>query len=342
MTDSRQSGLMDEPAGPGFKAEDPAMDLRQLRYFTQVVESGSFSKAANTLHVAQPALSQHVRHMEDELGVALLYRNAQGVTATEAGERLLRHAKQILAEFAEIPDSVRGEAVAPRGDVRFGMPGTVSELLAAPLIEAARERYPQVRIRVVEAMSGYILGWLRRGDVDLAMLYSTSDPSGLAVHHGLSEEIFLFAASGTEGGPSGDTATLEQTARLPLVIPGPGHGLRELVEEAALTAGVPLNPAIEIDSYSQIKKVVMRGLGFGILPLMAINREVEEGVFRMWRLAKPSITRKVYLAYSTERPLLNAPRAIGQLSWEILRQLVKDRAWIAELSGDSQKPDLFR
>jgi len=86
----------------------------------------------------------------------------------------------------------------------------------------------------------------------------------------------------------------------------------------------------------------MRGLGFGILPLMAINREVEEGVFRMWRLAKPSITRKVYLAYSTERPLLNAPRAIGQLSWEILRQLVKDRAWIAELSDDSQKPDLFR
>lgn len=318
------------------------MDLRQLRYFTQVVESGSFSKAANMLHVAQPALSQHVRHMEQELGVALLYRNAQGVTATEAGGRLLRHAKRILAEFAEIPDSVRGEAVAPRGDVRFGMPGTVSELLAAPLIEAVRERYPQVRIRVVEAMSGYILGWLRRGDVDLAMLYSTSDPSGLAVHHGLSEEIFLFAAANTSDGPAGDAASVAQAASLPLVIPGPGHGLRELVEETALTAGVPLTPAIEIDSYSQIKKVVMRGLGFGILPLMAINREVEEGVFRKWRLHQPSITRKVYLAYSTERPLLNAPRAVGQLAWEILRQLVKDRAWIAELSDESQRPDLFR
>lgn len=317
------------------------MDLRQLRYFTQVVESGSFSKAANKLHVAQPALSQHVRHMEAELGVALLYRNSQGVTATEAGERLLRHAKRILAEFAEIPDSVRGEAVAPRGDVRFGMPGTVSELLAAPLIEAARERYPQVRIRVVEAMSGYILGWLKRGDVDLAMLYSTSDPSGLAVHHGLSEEIFLFAAKETEVGPAGEVASLAEAARLPLVIPGPGHGLRELVEEAALTAGVPLTPAIEIDSYSQIKKVVMRGLGFGILPLMAINREVEEGVFRMWRLREPSITRKVYLAYSTERPLLNASRAIGQLSWEILRELVRERAWIAEASDESHRPELF-
>lgn len=317
------------------------MDLRQLRYFTQVVESGSFSKAASKLHVAQPALSQHVRHMEEELGIALLFRNAQGVTATEAGERLLRHAKQILAEFAEIPDSVRGESVAPRGDVRFGMPGTVSELLGTPLVEAARERYPQVRVCIVEAMSGYIRGWLRRGDVDLAMLYATSDPSGLAVHHGLSEEIFLFAARGTKGAPSGDATSLTAAAHLPLVIPGPGHGLRELVEEAALTAGVPLNPAIEMDSYSQIKKVVMRGLGFGILPLMAINREVDEGVFRMWRLCDPSVARKVYLAYSTERPLLSAPRAIGQLSWEILRGLVRDRAWIAEPSDDNQRPELF-
>ena len=88
------------------------MDLRQLRYFSKVVESGSFSKAANQLHVAQPALSQHVRHMEDELGVRLLHRGAQGVKPTEAGDRLLRHAKRILAEFAEIADSVRGEAAA--------------------------------------------------------------------------------------------------------------------------------------------------------------------------------------------------------------------------------------
>ncbi|EBU7498253.1 LysR family transcriptional regulator, partial [Salmonella enterica subsp. enterica serovar Typhi] len=76
------------------------MDLRQLKYFVKVVESGSFSKAANVLHVAQPALSLHVKHMEEELGVALLHRAAQGVTPTQAGERLMLHAKRILAEFA--------------------------------------------------------------------------------------------------------------------------------------------------------------------------------------------------------------------------------------------------
>ena len=319
------------------------MDMRQLRYFAQVVESGSFSKAATQLHVAQPALSQHVRHMEEELGVSLLHRGTHGVTPTEAGDRLLRHAKRILAEFAEIPDSVRGEAIAPRGEVRFGLPGTVSELLAAPLIEAARDRYPEVRIRVVEAMSGYILDWLKRGDVDLAMIYSTSNPRGLAVHHGLSEEICLFASPrfGGEDDIEGAAVRLEDAARLPLLVPGPGHGLRELIEEAALSIRVPISPAVEIDSYSQIKKLALRGLGYGILPRMAVQREAEAGIFRVWGIEEPKITRKVYLAYSTERPLLNAPRAVGQLAWDILRQMVRDSIWTADLSDESQNPNLF-
>lgn len=325
------------------KREGSRLDLRQLKYFAKVVESGSFSKAANQLHVAQPALSQHVRHMEEELGVALLHRGAQGVSPTEAGERLMRHAKRILAEFAEIHDSVRGEAVAPRGEVRFGLPGTVGELLAAPLIEAAKERYPDVRIRVVEAMSGYILEWLKQGKVDLAMLYATADPRGLAVHHGLSEEICLFSniAMAGQSNFKASAVKLSEAAKLPLVVPGPGHGLRELIENAALAARVSIDPAVEIDSYSQIKKLVLRGLGYGILPRMAVNREAEAGLFRVWGFKEPVLTRKVYLAYSTERPLLTAPRAIGQLSWEILRQLVKEQVWIADLSDESQRPTLY-
>jgi LysR family nitrogen assimilation transcriptional regulator len=211
------------------------------------------------------------------------------------------------------------------------------------LIEAARARYPDVRIRIVEAMSGYILDWLKRGEVDLATIYSTSDPRGLAVHHGLSEEICLFASSSIGGGAEleGGTINLNDAARLPLVVPGPGHGLRELIEDAALSVRAPIQPAIEIDSYSQIKKLVMRGLGYGILPRMAVNREAEAGIFRTWQFESPAITRKVYLAYSTERPLLTAPRAIGQLAWEILRELVRDSVWTAQLSDESQRPTLY-
>jgi len=328
---------------PSHPKREGRLDLRQLKYFAKVVESGSFSKAANQLRVAQPALSQHVRRMEEELGVTLLYRGAQGVTPTEAGERLMRHSKRILAEFAEIHDSVRGEAVAPRGEVRFGMPGTVGELLAAPLIEAAKERYPDVRIRVVEAMSGYILEWLKQGKVDLAMIYSTSDPRGLAVHHGLSEEICLFTTTNASvpAGFARSTVKLKDAAVLPLIVPGPGHGLRDLIEEAALLARVSIEPAVEIDSYNQIKKLVTRGLGYGILPRMAVDHEAAAGQFRTWQFESPALTRKVYLAYSTERPLLTAHRAVGQLAWDILRRLVGDGAWTADLSDESQRPSLY-
>lgn len=316
------------------------MDVRQLKYFTKVVESGSFSKASNVLHVAQPALSLHVKHMEEELGVTLLHRVAQGVTPTQAGERLMLHAKRILAEFAEIPDSVRGEAIAPRGEVRFGMPATVGEQLAVPLIKAARIRYPDVRIRVVEAMSGYILDWLKQGKVDLAMIYATSDPRGLAVHHGLSEQICLFSTPQAGKAPKGPVATIRQAAGLPLVVPGLGHGLRDLVEDAATSARVAIEPEFEIDSYTQIKRLALANLGYGILPEMAVSRERAAGKIRSWTF-DPPITRKVYLAYSTERPLQTAQCAVGQLAWTVLRQLVTDGVWTAELPDPGSDPELF-
>lgn len=318
------------------------MDLRQLRYFTAIVEQGSFSKAATKLRVAQPALSQHLRHMEDELGVALLHRGTRGVLPTEAGERLLERARSILADFGELRDMVRGESVAPAGEVRIGLPGTVSEQFSVPLIEAAREKFPAVRIRIAEAMSGFVLDWLRRGDVDLAVIYSTSDPKGLGIHHVLTEELCLFGPPGLGGVKTapGGTVTMAEAAALDLILPGVGHGLRDQIEEAA-GAKTTIRPAIEIESYGQIKRLVQRGLGYSILPRMAVSEHEKAGIFQSWRIAQPTLYRKVYLAYSTERPMPAAARAIGQLSWDILRGLVQDESWTATLGEDGDAPALY-
>lgn len=318
------------------------MDLRQLRYFTAIVEQGSFSKAATKLRVAQPALSQHLRHMEEELGVALLHRGTRGVLPTEAGERLLERARSILAEFGELRDMVRGESVAPAGEVRIGLPGTVSEQFSVPLIEAAREKFPAVRIRIAEAMSGFVLDWLRRGEVDLAVIYSTSDPKGLGIHHVLTEELCLFGAPGLGAvtAAPGATVTMAEAAALDLILPGIGHGLRDQIEEAA-GAKATIRPAIEIESYGQIKRLVQRGLGYSILPRMAVTEHEKAGIFQSWPIAQPTLYRKVYLAYSTERPMPAAARAIGQLSWDILRGLVQDETWTATLGEDGDAPALY-
>ncbi len=308
------------------------MDLRQLRYFIAIAEAGSFSRASETLRIAQPALSQHVLAMEAECGILLLQRNPRGVVPTEAGVRLLERARDIEARFATLIDHVRGPGT-PSGEVRFGMPATISELLGVPLIEAAGTAYPQVRIRISEAMSGFVLGWLREGIVDLAVLYNLPDEKGLTMHHALTEDIRLFGSAVMPGAPPGDTISLAAALRLPLVLPGPSHGLRELLEAAAGSIGKDVTPAIEIDSYRQIKQLAIRGLAFGLLPATAIKHECAEGTLRSWSVIHPELTRGLYLGYRSGLPLSMASRAIGALSWTILHGLVESGAWMADWQG---------
>ena len=204
-----------------YRGKEKIVDLRLLRYFVAIVDNQSISKAARQLGVAQPALSQHISHMERDLGLPLLHRTSRGVTPTEGGRRLYASARSIIGQAAELPDFVRGAVQNPAGEVRFGMSGTVSELVGGPLLEAAKTLYPAIQIRLVEAMSGHILEWLRRGDVDVALVYATSDPKGLKIEHVLTENLCLFGLAG--GGitaPNGGTVSLAQTADLKLILPG--------------------------------------------------------------------------------------------------------------------------
>ncbi len=156
------SGILGTGWWSGVRYEGRAcVDLRQLRYFSSVVESGSFSKAANQLRIAQPSLSQHVRRMEEELGVTLLHRGAHGVTATEAGDRA---AAACQADSGRVRRDSRQRArrrdLAPRrGALRPA--GYRQRDHRRPLIEAAMERYPDIRIRVVEAMTA--ISWTGSG-----------------------------------------------------------------------------------------------------------------------------------------------------------------------------------
>jgi len=304
------------------------MDIRQLRYFIAIAETGSFSRAAARLGVAQPALSQHVLAMEAGLGVALLQRNPRGVTLTEAGQRLLERARDINAAFSTLDDHVRG-ASTPAGEVRFGMPATINEQLGVALIEAGLTKFPKIRIRISEAMSGFVLDWLRDGVVDIALLYNVIDEKGLNLHHVLTEEIKLFGRPDMPGIRPGETLTLAAAIRLPLILPGPAHGLRELIETAAKKTGKPLEPAIEIDSYRQIKQLVMRGIGFGMLPATAIKQEVTDGIFLSWRVTSPALMRRIYLGYPKARPLSAASRSVGELSLSLLKTLVTSGTWPA-------------
>lgn len=304
------------------------MDIKKLRYFIAIAETGSLSRAAEQLHVAQPALSQHILAMESAYGVKLLQRHARGVAPTEAGLRLLNRARYIDAAFADLTDFVRGEAI-PAGRVRFGMPGTINERLCIPLIEACHRDYPEIQIRISEAMSGFVLNWLRDGSIDLALLYNTEDQQGLHLHHMLTEDIVLFGPKESSKRSTAKTITMAKSLQLPLILPGDDHGLRLLINSAARSIGQSVKPKIEIDSYRQIKGLVLRGLGYAILPAMAVKQEVSDGIFDVWRITGPSIERKICLGYQADRPIRTASRAVARLSWNILHKQVMTGDWTA-------------
>lgn len=306
------------------------MDLRQLRYFVAIVEQGSFSKAAATLNIAQPALSLHVRNMEADLGAALLFRSPQGVVATEAGEILLRNARTIIDQFAIAEEEIKGHEAEPSGEVRLGLPGTISQILSVPLIMAAGKRFPKIKLRIAEAMSGFVLEWIRDARVDLAVLYIPVEDRSLKSYPVLTEDLWLLGPRKPMDGvrtPAPAVTAYKQVSQLPLILPSANHGLRELLETEAAKNSLALNTVIEVDSYGNIKELVEAGMGYSILPFNAIAREVQDGRLLAWQIGKPELRRAVHLVHPADRPLSNAVSAIQNLCQETLLDLASTGRW---------------
>lgn len=305
------------------------MDMRQLRYFVAICEQGSFSRAAQVLNIAQPALSAHVRNMEADLGTQLLFRSPQGVVPTEAGTTMLRNARLILDQFAVAEAEVRGHAAEPRGEVRIGIPGTISQKLAVPLILAVRARYPGIKLRIAEAMSGFVLDWMRSGQVDLAILYMPAVDRGLASERLFVEDLCLLGPSsaGALALPPGKSIAFADLTGLPLILPGAAHGLREMLERLAKQHGTVLNSEMDVDSYAAIKDLVARGLGFSVLPFHAVSAEAVAGRLRCWSITAPVIRREIHLVKPSDRPVPRAVTAVESLCRETLMALVADGAW---------------
>ncbi|MCS4504793.1 LysR substrate-binding domain-containing protein [Arhodomonas aquaeolei] len=305
------------------------MDLRQLRYFVAIVESGSIKRAAMSLYVAQPSLSQHVRNLEEELGVTLLTRSARGVSPTEAGLELLGYARSILSQLEQAREALRAGSVDPHGSVRLGLPNSVSLVLGVPLVEMAHHELPNVSLRVVESMSGYILDWLRAGQLDLAMLYGVQRSPGISARQLLTEDLYLVSLPGA--GRDDGTVDMQELERFELILPARPHGLRELVEKAARDNGVRLWIRTEIDALTQIKALVRRGLGQAVLSHSAVYEELSRGELVARRIVNPAIDRTVYVAEPSDRPISHAARAVAELLTHCARGLVEDGRWRGEL-----------
>ena len=204
--------------------------MRQLRYFVQIVESGSLAKASRQLFIAQPALSQQMTRLEDEVGKPLLVRSSKGVTVTDNGDALYHHAKFMLRQLDQAISVARQEHATISGRVALGLAPTTVCQLGLPLMRHLRAKYPGIVLNVIEGLSGHLEQMTRVGQLDLAVLFSQNAASELSVEPLLEEELFVILPEESKlVARHRRELTLHEVIALPLILPSPGHGLRRRI-----------------------------------------------------------------------------------------------------------------
>jgi DNA-binding transcriptional LysR family regulator len=291
------------------------MRLSQLETLIHVAELGSLSRAAERLHVAIPALSRQMTMLERELGVQIFVRHGRGMILTDPGQHVLRHAYRVLGELDEIRNVARDGDAGLRGHVSIGLPPTVVDALSLPLVNAMTTHNPRASLRVVSAYSRFLLDWLRRGDIDVAVLYERGPDRTLRTVKLLDQELRLVGP--TSAGFSLDhPVSFAELHRAHMLLPSRGHGLREVVESAAADAGVDFVTRIEADSLSTLKDLVRAGHGLTILPFASITIEVAAGQLTYAPLIDPTPVRRLVIATAADR---GVTRLVAFATAELIR-----------------------
>ena len=246
------------------------MELRQLRYLVRVIELGSISRAALDLDLVQSALSQQISKLESELSTRLLQRSPRGVTPTEAGLAFFREAQLVLRHAEQAARAAQHSRLS--GSVSVGLAPTTAAVLGLPLIRAMRERYPDVRLHMVESLSGHLTGMLNARQLDLAMLFNAQAGRRWSVMPLLEEKLFLIQSRRTQVGKPPARIRVAQLAGLPLILPTGVHGLRSTLDSAFTRAKCKPTVVAEIDSLAMLMDAVDSGLGCTLQPWAAVSR----------------------------------------------------------------------
>ncbi len=313
-----------------------SFDLRRLRYFIKVAELGSLTRAAEALHVAQPALSQQIRTLESEVGVELLARGPRGVALTEAGERMLAEARRLVEGMAHVVERVKS-ARDPEGQVVIGVGQSIGSLLMGPLLEQAALRLPRVRIQVRELMGGLLPELMRSRAIDFAISLNTVSGHGIRSTAILAEEMCLVGhrrlVEAHLGARASDKFRFSDFGGLPIYLSRRGQFVRETLEAAAKSKGIVLDLRAEVDSVHILKELALSGAGCCVLSRTAVRREKDSHDLYIGRITAPIIRRDIFLVH---RPAMSrAAQGIVELSLSVLARLVKDGLWEGTLKAQA-------
>ena len=312
------------------------MTIQQLEYFLATVEHGSFSSAARSLYLTQPSISEQVRQLEAELGIALFARAGRGLVLTEAGRRFRPEAERVLADLDRARDAVAGVRDLRGGTLGFGMFGTASAYLIADLAAEFRRRYPDVRLRLVGLNSSEVAEQVREAKLEAGLVVLPVDDAGLDIRVARLEELVVVSR---EAAHVEQPVTIEALAQLPLILYDAQYGaddpMRRQLLDRAQRAGTTLRPVIEVEHIEAAVGLARRGLGDTIVPRSAISGQSGRGL-QFVSFDEPLYDTFAFIARS-DAPVSPATRAFVEIVERRLER-VAEAALFA--SGVSRNLDL--
>ncbi len=296
----------------------------RMRYFVSIVEHGSLTKASAELGIAQPALSHHIRLLEDELNVKLLTRTARGMVLTEAGETLLVHCQSILHAIQRAEHATREKASVPSGDVILGLVSSIAPILSARLIKMCREKFPRLRLILREGDSQTLRMGLEAGSYDIVV--NLSDVAGKNGPLAFREGLYVLGPRGHFKGRMPQIA-LSELADLPLIMPSRKHAIRVLMEREAERAGFSLNVAIEIEGAGSIKAAVREGLGMTVMGWSLTASENGPRNYSSALISSPTIYRQFAIFTAPRSQTSNAVLVVQNQLTQLVSDICKNGHW---------------
>lgn len=303
------------------------MRLRHLRYFVGIVDAGSFSRAAESIHVAQPALSQQMAELERELGVILFVRSARGVQPTPAGRALYHEALQILRRTEQLSAVIRADEAEPEGTVTIGMSTSFAAYAIGPLLAAARVRLPKVKLSLTATDSDSVRNAVFAGRLDLGLTFEDQPSSRYESMPLFRHRLYCLTAQPDlkDDGP----ISLEDLAQLPLIVPHRPNVTLSVLDRVFKEARLTPNVVVEVDQFTTMLAALRQGVGAGALPKADRSFPLTPNESVIARVIDPPVTLTSSIIWPKRTALL--PPAAGVRS--VLADFMRDHLGSEPVEG---------
>jgi LysR family nitrogen assimilation transcriptional regulator len=297
------------------------MEFKQLIYFERVAELGGFSKAAESLGLSQSALSQAIRHLEDQLRHTLLVRNGRGVALTDEGRLLLARSKDILEHVRRTEEEVRDFNRSPSGTVRLGCSHAVGTEAICQIVNIFRSRFERASLEVIEVKGSTAYEWLMAGRLDIGILYDPPPNSSIESMPIRQVPLYLASAASSTTIPINARVPFRSLQNHPLILPGnTQNAINQVLQRNAAKAGIKITPTMRVEGSAFILGLVEQGFGYSVLPQHSVRQSQFSTSIQINELVSPSLSWTLYLAMSKEHRITDLIKHTSEICIGVLKE----------------------